>query len=310
VSKGVLELGFGGTQYGALAASGVVGMIPFTAWLATLMVPTLDAHHHGNVIGNIVGGALAVALLFAPPIVPCIVLRARQPKGARIEWDDEGIVEWDGDFRKTTIPWSRLAGDAVVWEVQASRYSKRAVCALALRDTQTDARIHVWEERPKGSPLVRRQLCAENVEALRKEIGERGVVLGDAPDWTRAIDPARPRRTAIVWIGRLGYFFVVASLIGLRPGPLTTTIGSIAAALLAVRAVPVILELRATARREERAAHASPEASPYREGGAPPPEIDVAALDAALARRRRAAMVEAFVRIAFVVMTIAALVQA
>ena len=44
-----------------------------------------------------VGVGLALfTLLVAPWLVPCLVLRARQPRGARIEWTDLGVTEFDG----------------------------------------------------------------------------------------------------------------------------------------------------------------------------------------------------------------------
>src|SRR5439155_13477891 len=111
--------------------------------------------------------------------------------------------EWDGKSKRAVIPWARLAVEHEAWASAHGRTSTAE--ALALRDRATDARIHVWYERPRGAPLVRRRLCASKIHALRKAIAEKGIALGTTPDWSRASDPARKRRTWLVVLGRLGY---------------------------------------------------------------------------------------------------------
>jgi hypothetical protein len=300
-----IELGFGSSQYAALAAAGLFGTIPLTVLLASVFIPLLEGGQSsgGSTAGAAVGLVAGVALVFGPPILPCLVLRARQPRGARITWDDEEIVLWDGPWKRTAIPWDRVTGDRAKWKIGGFRNLVTQE-ALALRDRTTDARIHVWTERPNGAPLVRDRLCARDLRDLSTALDEKKIVLGEAPDWSRAADPARVRRSWLVWLGRLGYVFAFAMIIPPEPGLAKTAIGSIATVLLALRTAPPVMELLATRSPARAPEHA---AAPYREAERPEAPTDEAGRAAADGARRRAVLAEAVVRAALVVLCLASL---
>jgi hypothetical protein len=189
-----------------------------------------------------------VGLLVLPWLLPCLTLRARQPKGARVEWDDDEIIEWDGPWKRVVIPWGRARVTHLAWVVHG-RLSSWTEHALQIVDLSSDASITFWRTAPKGAPLVRRRICGTeaDMDRLLAAIAARGLDSPGTPEWSRMMDPDRPRRTWILVLGRLGYVFGAAAPLGapdvIWPG---YVLGAVAAGLLAIRALPVLHELRAT----------------------------------------------------------------
>src|SRR5271170_3762734 len=81
-----VALGFGFDQYFALAAAGLLGMLPVASWLVSLSAFAWNLPPLPGVAGTLLQAAFFVlallVLLVAPPLVPCLVLRARQSGGA------------------------------------------------------------------------------------------------------------------------------------------------------------------------------------------------------------------------------------
>jgi hypothetical protein len=243
--EGSLDLSFE-WQYFGVACAGLAGMIPFAVWVMTLgvfLVPSaMHASSGSSTFEDIAGGVAAVLLLGLPWLVPCLTLRARQPKGARITWDDHEVIEWDGPWKRAVVPWSRAETGHLQQGV-----GRLASHAVQIVDGSSGATITVWDD-PKGAPVVRRRMCGKAKDLLAA-FEQRHIVPSGAIDWSRVVDPDRPRRTWILVLGRLGYVFAVAAPIGapdvLWPG---YVIGAMGATLLAIRALPVFHELRATLR--------------------------------------------------------------
>jgi hypothetical protein len=285
-----VALGFG-WQYWGLVAAGVPAMIPVAGWSVALVPLLAPGADKGSPGGDsplaMAAGIVGVFLLLAfPSVVACLTLRARQPRGARITWDEDAIVEWDGPWRRAVIPWSRARVAHLSWVVHL-RLGTMTLHAIQIVDAQSDATITAWEDRPNGAPLVRRRLRGD-VKPLVGALEPRGHVSSHAIDWSRIVEPDRPRRRWILVLGRLGYPLVVAGAIG---APDSTTpgyiLGAIGAALLAIRALPVFHELRATLAHLGRDAVVD-------DGRA-----------AALRLKLRAVAFEAFVRAMVVVLTVA-----
>ena len=290
--------------------AGLWGMVPNTLWWLTLAVPfhLLDertpSYRHPvleNVLAIPAVILAAFVLLVAPSLVPCFVLWARQPKGARIEWDDDRVVEWDGPWRRATIPWKRVEVAYQRW-VTRFRGSVLGVHeALQLRDRETRAVIMVWGSDPSGAPVVRRRIYVRSrdlkslIEALERHDPEferartralehfrasgEHLVIG-RPDWSLASDPDRPRPRTNVILGRFGYLCAVAAPMAVGPWPIAGySIMALGTALLGFRAVPVFHEIRAV-----RARLAEPSDGPRSE---------------ALRMRYTAAKIEALLRVTF-----------
>ena len=281
-------------------------------------------------------------MLVAPWLVPILVLRARQPRGARIEWNEVGVTEWDGPWKRAFIAWSELAAGHARWET-ATKGRPIIDEALQLVGPPPVAAITVWTEPPPGVPNFRRRLCADRsrVAELREAVEQHGIVLTRAPDWLLACDSDRPPHRALTIAGRFGYpLAVIGPLVVPSSHAVGIAMGVVAAVLLAARALPSLREVRAIvgrgreragagvgarggarARRAAAAASASASASasdepgPYRAAGMLPSEglpaadraPDLAADDGRAVADRlklRAALVEAGVRTGCVVMVV------
>jgi hypothetical protein len=346
--SGDLELKVYYGEYAALVASGLVGALPVTTWM-TVIALSLGSEGRGRSGGP--SSSLEVALLvsvalfvmlIAPWLVPVLVLRARQPRGARIVWDEIGVTEWDGSWRRAHIAWSELEAGRVTWETP--RRGRPIIDeALQLIGPPPAAAITVWTEPPRGVPSFRRRLRADasEVAELREAIERRGIALAREPDWLLACDSGRPPHRALTLAGRLGYpLATLGPLLVPTSHALGVTMGVAAALLLAMRALPAVREVRAIRARASGAeggkgvegvegsrgsvgAADSHVESPYRVAGVVPsgpdasPGLDVsprAGVDEGRAladgSRLRAALAEVVVRAACVVLVVASTVAA
>jgi hypothetical protein len=340
--SGGLELKVYFGEYAALVASGLVGALPVTTWM-TVIALSLGSDGWGRSGGpsSSVEVALLVAvalfvMLIAPWLVPVLVLRARQPRGARIVWDEIGVTEWDGSWRRAHIAWSELDAGRVTWETP--RRGRPSIDeALQLIGPPPAAAITVWTEPPRGVPSFRRRLRADasKVAELREALERRGIALTREPDWLLACESSRPPHRALTVAGRLGY---PLAMLGPLLVPIShawgATMGVTAALLLAVRALPSVREvqaIRARGKGVKRAAGVegsvgaagSGVESPYRVAGAVPSGPDAsrglevsprAGVDEGRAladgSRLRAASAEVVVRAACVVLVVASTVAA
>lgn len=245
-SSGSLPLSFGGEQFSGLVAGGLLGMLPTTTWFALL---TTVFDRPGLVIGPVVGfvgvGLALFTLLVAPWLVPCLVLRARQPRGARIEWTDLGVTEFDGDWRRAFVPWDRARATQHTWEVQ-TRLGSRTYEALQLAAEGTGDVITAWPSQPPGSPVIRRRLCSDRTPELRAAIDAHRIPVTDGLDAALAKEEGRSRPGWALWLGRPGYVLGVVAPLVAGPAPeVGMGLAAIGAAMLACRALPVLAEVRA-----------------------------------------------------------------
>jgi hypothetical protein len=295
--------------------AGLAGMIPAMVWwliliaspLSFLSAPPQWRYAHPALYAALNGGLFlgSLSVLGVPSLAACLVLRARQPRGARVEWDEEAVVEWDGPWQRTRVPWERAVIAYQRWVIRIRGTTLDRPEAVQLVDRDTRAVISVWENTPPGAPLIRRRIYVgwrdiqtfikaiegrklEFERARRREIEHSG---GDCrvgnPDWSVVADPDRPNTRWRVILGRFGY--VGAVLAPLCVGT-ATTVGAYAmmvagALLLVLRAQPVFHELRAIGASLVRV----PPSEPHRE---------------VLRMRLRAVRIEAFLRGTFVVLVI------
>lgn len=88
-----------------LAAAAIVGAALFAAWgraADTAFKWGLFERGKGPWGAFLIAGALGAVALAA------VIIALRQPRGARITWDDWGVTEWDGDGVRTAIARERL----------------------------------------------------------------------------------------------------------------------------------------------------------------------------------------------------------
>jgi hypothetical protein len=306
-----IALRFGFDQYLALAGAGLLGMIPTAAWLVSLSRFAWTLPMPSGVTGSVVGGVLFVLALFlllvAPPLVPCLVLRARQPRGACLAWDDDGVVEREGARQRTFIPWQNAEAARVTWEVAVGRRGTRTCTAIQVFDRTTNEVVTVWEDRPPDAPVVRRRVMAPKTEPFAVALAGKGVTFGRPADWTRVLDPARVRLSnGVLALTRLGYVSGALAPIIAFPAPAWGIgLGAASALLLAWRArssVAELIALRTHTRPAKTASEESPE-DPYRAAQRRRLADDERQAERA---RLRAVMVEVAVRSACVVLPVAA----
>ena len=252
-----LELRLRGWDSAELVGAGMLAAIPVTTWLATIAVPLANDRQPpggdapGPIAIAVFVGAAMFAMLVAPWLVPILVLRRRQPGGARIEWDESGVTEWDGPWRRSVIAWNEMKAGRVTWETK-TRGRTFVDEALQLVGPAGARAITVWTDEPPGVPHFRRRLVADValVTALREAAEDRGVAFDTPPTWLLACDPDRPPHRALTVVGRFGYpLGVLGPLVALGSHGVGIAIALVAAALLAARAVPVLREVRGISAR-------------------------------------------------------------
>lgn len=318
MEKRSIELGFGSGQYGALIGCGIAGMLPTTTWLATLSIgllgqgpPKTGSQGLDGVISFTLVVVMLFAMLVAPSLVPCLVLRARQPKGARIDWDDESVVEWDGEWKRTIIPWKDAEGSLHRWE-EKSRSGTISYEAVQIVDVKTNATITAWTAPPSGMAVVRRRLCSDDVVLLRDAMKDKLAMLTRPFEAGRVVDPRRPPWRLPRIVGRFGYPLAVAGPIMVASSPAVGwALGIGATILLAVRALPPLAELRALRANTTASGTAAEEGEgPYRAAGTRSEEQDAPSpeREAVERARFRATAIEALVRVVLVPLSIMTLI--
>ena len=246
-----VDLGFGINAYVSLGMAGFFALLPLTAGLAPVVgwLGGFDpgAGSSSPVLTALAGPLAAFSIVVAPWLVPCLVLRARQPKGARIVWDGHEIAEWNGDWKRTAIRWENAEGARLEWQSEGRSFSRRRVAVQVLDKTNPLSVITAWEEEPDEVPILRRRLegSRRDVQHLDGAIQSHCGPSSRAFEMERLADPDRPVQRKIVrWLTRLGYVggFVAPLLAGEKP-VIGVTLSVAASVLLAWRATPVFQEL-------------------------------------------------------------------
>lgn len=318
-TSGSLELRENREDCAALGALGFVGLIPLTVWGGAIGValadsssspPTSGGILHNDVVMMVLAVLFMLAMFAIPVIVPISILRRRQKTGARLDWNEEGVVEHDGSWKRNAIPWSRMEVAHLVWVIpgRSSRGTPQDV--IQLFDRSSDVVISAWQGAPSGSPVVRRRVIAPDLPGFIEMLRKRKIPFSRKIDFARAEDPDRRRMKR--WqlaIARLGYVGAVIGPMTAFPNPPVGMIVSvIAAALLAWRAVPAVRELRLVSARIRNgnapAEHESEKNDPYREASPPPVSIDFAGRAEVDRTKRRAVIAEVACRVSFVILTL------
>ncbi len=289
---GSIPLVFGGAQYGGLVVAGLFATIPTLTWAGMLMVwfnPDLS-NRPGLLddLGVAVATTAGLALvLLGPSVVPCLILRARQPDGARVTWDEAGVSEWDGLWQRALVPWVGARAAGFAWQIHTKGTSFPQE-ALQLRALESDNVITLWTTEPESAPVIRRRLCSEGAAELRAAVEAHGIAL--TGDFNPAL-AAEAGRFRPVWALRLGRWGYIAAVVGpLIAGPSPQgglVVGVIGATLLGIRALPVLAELRALLARNLTGSKG-----------------DDGARRAAERQKLRAVIAEAALRVAFPVLTL------
>lgn len=304
-----VELGFGAAAYINLGMAGMFGLLPFMSGVVPIVgflggFDSRSGSPMSPIASTVIGVLASVVTVVAPWLVPCLVLRARQPKGARIEWDSREIALWDGPWKRTVIRWDDAEAARYVWDVP-TRYGHHLRTAIEVFDkTNPEAVISAWDEQPEEAPLARRRREVSKIYPLDSIVGQRCDGFARDFEMARVADPDRPVQTKLVRnLTRLGY---VAAFVGpLMAGPSTAfgiAVSAVGSALLAWRAAPVFSELaNVRSKLAQRPAEMPAHADPYREAAPAPRERDPNEL-LAWRYRLRAVIAEAFVRGALAVL--------
>jgi hypothetical protein len=226
-SKGSLDLGFGIDQYvpvggGAFLVSLIVGL----GWWS--MLESVG----GGDLRPLVSPLVFVGAFIAAPVVACFLLRARQPSGAKITWDDTGVAEWDGGGLRTFIPWSEVQ----VHYNWSERYE--LIDTLELVGDHHE-RIIVFDEMA-SVPQVRRRAVTAALAPLVEVVRAHGIEFR-----TDIVDTRMPLR--LWWSLGWAPVMVLAGCAGAGLGVL-----AVGCAALGIRALAPLLRLRPIRAEEQK----------------------------------------------------------
>jgi len=206
-TSGKLELGFGFGAYSKLAVAGLFGLFPAIAIIGAVAVLLR------RMTGVEVENTLAPLGILGPFLIPILILHMRQPRGARLVWDDLGSEEQDGRAVRMRIAWQDVVATHFQWDVKTSSASyTRDALQIVGRDAR-DA-ITVWSEAPKGAPSIRRSMSASTLEPVLTALDERAANIVEGPlDGSRIDWGSRPP-DRVVWASRwIGYLLVTIALV-------------------------------------------------------------------------------------------------
>ena len=174
-----------------------------------------------------------------------LLLWLRQPRGARVTWDDEGITEWDGQGVRSAIQWANARRSSVDFFVRRrGSYSRSIPAGCVEQFSDAEGRRITLVATKQSTPrfLQRRRCHADAPIPVTAQPGQ-GVV--DDGTWRR------PRWWN--WPLRAGYALTGAAAWALRDGKNPRDIALVfvvAAGLLLCRAIPPVAELLRTWRVE------------------------------------------------------------
>jgi hypothetical protein len=87
-----------------------------------------DAGHDGELVFAGVLGLVVLVSVTVPPLM----LKLRSPGPARVDLDERGITEWDGDAVRTSVPWSSAQVYALQRTVNDRRFGSVYVGQMVL----------------------------------------------------------------------------------------------------------------------------------------------------------------------------------
>jgi hypothetical protein len=256
--SGELTLDFPRGRAARLAVFGAaLGFPGLGAWLALLATGLLAGSLSGTA-QVAVFALFALLALAASTLLPPALLRARQPRPARVTWDREGLVERDGAHVRTAIPW--LGAQARVAHGERGR-------VVQVSDAEGRA-ITLAEPRAAPRWLAHRKACAADLGLLAGVLGEVDPGPEIAPD---ARDARRPTMGWQATLLTLAVGLVALPMMALVPD--LRRVGPAFAALLvcilsaapALRPLHELLELLAWQRLFERSEPATIEEGEGRE---------------------------------------------
>ena len=323
--RGTLVLSGSGAP--EIAVSGLLGMLLPPVWGGAIVIlvggpsdPTAgpsrfslwliesNLRNVAEVVNDVLAVIATIGLLVLPALLPVVVLRWRQREGASVVWDDEGLTEWDGPWKRNVVPWSRMEAAHFTWQVVVGKYGhQEARDLIQIFDRASDDRVTtIWQEPPPSVPRVRRRVASSNIAQLVQALEHHHVSLTRTVDWTCIEEPERrPMRGVSLVLARVGYVgAVIGPLLAFAWPLIGISIGVIAAGLLAWRALPVLHELSVLRRRLAGAIASEMPAHDGEDGyraAAPIPRESRAPADRI---RLRAVWMEALVRGSFVVLTL------
>jgi hypothetical protein len=258
-SKPEVELGFGFDAYFTLGFTGMWGIIPAIGCVVAFT--TLSARLGVAVPGAITGIGILFALV-GSILVPCLVLRMRQPRGAKVIWDDDGIEELDGPWMRARIRWSDAVAIHLEW-VRSGKYPRRQY-AVQVKDVVHATAVTIWTEPPEDFGHCRRRLSTDSIAPLVHALREHGVAIEEGTLDYSLIDRGRTRGGWVIGVSRLvGYTCTTAAVVT-APSEAQMALVLIAIGLpaLLVRAWPTFREWKSLAMRPNSTPSAHPD--PYR----------------------------------------------
>jgi len=176
-------------------------------------------------------------------VVPALAIWLRQPRGARITWDEWGVTEWDGRGVRTAIAWqgARLFVKRTTQRMYSSKYT--AAPMLLVQITDGDGRRIMVGNNPRSGRLCRRRGEVSSRQALEELVSAaESHELGAAePASGNELSPGRPgRRGPLSWgAAAVGYTLFVYST-----APLTASTPQLDQAVPLLLAATLALFLR------------------------------------------------------------------
>ncbi len=209
--RGKVALGFPGRAYLRLVGSSVL----FGALLYLVTRGVAMAYRRWGFVNPesavelpqwLVGRVHPMLVLFGSPVpvamavfaaVACFLLWLRQPRGARVEWDEEGISEIDGEGVRTAIRWAEARRSGMTVVVKSKRSGQRSHGGSVEQISDAEGRRITRSMSSWTTPLFLYRRRAECPEMhIPKELPPGDGIVDDGvtrhPRWA-------------VWPMRLGY---------------------------------------------------------------------------------------------------------
>jgi hypothetical protein len=204
-----MELGFAPAAY-TVAIVGAVFLAPPAGFVVKSLLRMSDT---GSPIIRLPGEAIGMVAFFAliGSVAACLLIWLRQPGGARITWDEQGVTDWNGDGVRMAIRWEKLKrGIIQVVMVKTGSPSRKSGGQIHQVSDDDGRRITYSTSDARAGWMFNRRMFTSSESLYFTGFEQKGPF--PKAD-VKEDSPGRPKIGIAINFTRLGYIALLAAVV-------------------------------------------------------------------------------------------------